>query len=331
MAVASTFIHNNLEVMNRNTATKVNPTNLLVNMHITDHGSDWLWAAFSVFLLLTIIHLLLFLYGNFRKPGVKNSLLVIPLFTNAVFSVFYFTYASNLGYAWQAVEFQHAGTGLRQIFYAKFVAWFVGWPAVLALFEIVTSTVLDRIEENPNIFKKFFLIFQTWLVKFIFVEIYVLGLLIGSIIFSTYKFGYFTFAVFFQLLLMVWVGRDLHRSFKSPSHSNIANFFLIFFYLVWILYPVAWGLSEGGNVIQPDSEAVFYGILDLITFGLMPTILIFFTIKGCDEEFFSKLWQYHVKSEAESIHENEKAVAETPSTEAGVVDAEVDNEPQAQV
>ena len=74
---------------------------------------------------------------------------------------------------------------------------------------------------------------------------------------------------------MVWVGRDLHRSFKSPSHSNIANFFLIFFYLVWILYPVAWGLSEGGNVIQPDSEAVFYGILDLITFGLMPTILIF--------------------------------------------------------
>ena len=90
-------------------------------------------------------------------------------------------------------------------------------------------------------------------------------------------------------------------------------------------------MSEGGNVIQPDSEAVFYGILDLITFGLMPTILIFFAIKGCDEEFFSKLWQYHVKSEAESIHENEKAVAETPSTEAGVVDAEVDNEPQAQV
>ena len=88
MAVASTFIHNNLEVMNRNTATKVNPTNLLVNMHITDHGSDWLWAAFSVFLLLTIIHLLLFLYGNFRKPGVKNSLLVIPLFTNAVFLSF---------------------------------------------------------------------------------------------------------------------------------------------------------------------------------------------------------------------------------------------------
>lgn len=29
-------------------------------------------------------------------------------------------------------------------------------------------------------------------------------------------------------------------------------------------YPIAWGLSEGGNVIASDSEAIFYGILDLL-------------------------------------------------------------------
>jgi bacteriorhodopsin len=33
--------------------------------------------------------------------------------------------------------------------------------------------------------------------------------------------------------------------------------------LIWLLYPVAWGLSEGGNVIHPDSEAIFYGVLDI--------------------------------------------------------------------
>lgn len=33
---------------------------------------------------------------------------------------------------------------------------------------------------------------------------------------------------------------------------------------IWLLYPIAWGVSEGGNVISPDSEAVFYGILDFI-------------------------------------------------------------------
>ena len=83
---------------------------------------------------------------------------------------------------------------------------------------------------------------------------------------------------------MVWVGRDLHRSFKSPSHSNIANFFLIFFYLVWILYPVAWGLSEGGNVIQPDSSC-FLRYFGFDHFRSHANHFDLFAIKGCDEEF----------------------------------------------
>jgi bacteriorhodopsin len=32
---------------------------------------------------------------------------------------------------------------------------------------------------------------------------------------------------------------------------------------IWILYPVCWGLSEGGNSITVTSEMVFYGVLDL--------------------------------------------------------------------
>lgn len=31
---------------------------------------------------------------------------------------------------------------------------------------------------------------------------------------------------------------------------------------LWMLYPICWGVSEGGNVIPPDSEFIFYGILD---------------------------------------------------------------------
>jgi bacteriorhodopsin len=33
--------------------------------------------------------------------------------------------------------------------------------------------------------------------------------------------------------------------------------------IIWLLYPVCWGLSEGGNAITVDSEMVFYGVLDL--------------------------------------------------------------------
>lgn len=38
-------------------------------------------------------------------------------------------------------------------------------------------------------------------------------------------------------------------------------------------YPVCWGISEGGNVISPDSEFIFYGILDCC---LIPITSAFF-------------------------------------------------------
>lgn len=43
---------------------------------------------------------------------------------------------------------------------------------------------------------------------------------------------------------------------------------------LWIIYPVSWGVSEGGNVIAPDSEAIFYGILDLLAKPVFGALLI---------------------------------------------------------
>lgn len=34
--------------------------------------------------------------------------------------------------------------------------------------------------------------------------------------------------------------------------------------ILWSGYGLAFGLSEGGNVISPDGEALFYGVLDLL-------------------------------------------------------------------
>ncbi|KAJ8606071.1 hypothetical protein MRB53_041226 [Persea americana] len=45
--------------------------------------------------------------------------------------------------------------------------------------------------------------------------------------------------------------------------------------LLWTLYPIAWGVSEGGNVIHPDSEAVFYGVLDILAKPVFGAILLF--------------------------------------------------------
>lgn len=40
------------------------------------------------------------------------------------------------------------------------------------------------------------------------------------------------------------------------------------------MYPIAWGVCEGGNIIAPDSEAVFYGILDLMAKPVFGALLL---------------------------------------------------------
>lgn len=61
------------------------------------------------------------------------------------------------------------------------------------------------------------------------------------------------------------IGVDVHRTYL------ICGVWTIF---LWFLYPIAWGISEGGNVIAPDSEAIFYGILDLLAKPVFGALLI---------------------------------------------------------
>jgi bacteriorhodopsin len=102
----------------------------------------------------------------------------------------------------------------------------------------------------------------------IFASIFmVVSALVGALIPSTYKWGFFTFAVLAGLFIAY------HVIFPSTAAtdflgSGIASGFRrhsIVLMFIWMLYPICWGLSEGGNVISPTGEMIFYGILDLIT------------------------------------------------------------------
>lgn len=61
------------------------------------------------------------------------------------------------------------------------------------------------------------------------------------------------------------LGRDVYRVYMACGVWTLS---------LWLLYPVAWGLCEGGNVIAPDSEAVFYGILDFCAKPIFSIMLI---------------------------------------------------------
>lgn len=52
-----------------------------------------------------------------------------------------------------------------------------------------------------------------------------------------------------------YLGSDFKKSFTISA---------IILSILWLLYPLAWGLSDGGSLIAPDSEMIFYGILDVL-------------------------------------------------------------------
>lgn len=107
-------------------------------------------------------------------------------------------------------------------------------------------------------------------------EIMVVTGLVGALVASSYKWGYFAFAMvalFFIAYNVVYVG----IKHAGPLGANVKRTYIIcggWTIFLWFLYPIAWGLSEGGNVIAPDSEAIFYGILDILAKPIFGALLL---------------------------------------------------------
>lgn len=100
--------------------------------------------------------------------------------------------------------------------------------------------------------------------------------LVGALTSSTYKWGYFVFATvaLFGIAFNVVsvglkhasiLGADIKRTFLICGVWTIS---------LWFLYPIAWGVAEGGNVIGADGEAIFYGILDILAKPVFGALLL---------------------------------------------------------
>lgn len=79
------------------------------------------------------------------------------------------------------------------------------------------------------------------------------------------------FYVFYELAFVARkhanaLGKDVGRAFTVCGVLTL---------VVWMGYPIAWGVAEGGNVISSDSEAVFYGVLDFLAKPCFSAALIY--------------------------------------------------------
>ncbi|KAH6706211.1 hypothetical protein BKA61DRAFT_136451 [Leptodontidium sp. MPI-SDFR-AT-0119] len=238
------------------------------NINITSHGSNLYWAV-SAFMGLSAI--LFLAHGHFvvgRKHAGRLQYMIFHYITAAicfVACIAYFTMASNLGYAAIQVEFQRNDPvvrGLyREIFYVRYIDWVITTP--LLLLDVLLTAGLP---------------WPTILITVLVDEIMIVTGLVGALVTSQYKWGYFVFAMvslFFILYQVSYVGQKHASGINARNNTDIGRSYMLaagWTMALWFLYPIAWGLSEGGNVISPDSEAIFYSVLDVLAkpgFGLV--------------------------------------------------------------
>lgn len=200
---------------------------------------------------------------SLRKPRSDRLFHYITAAITMVASIAYFSMGSNLGWTAILVEFPRSNPlvgGLwRQIFYVRYIDWFVTTP--LLLLDLLLTCGLP----TPTIA-------YTILMD----EIMVVTGLVGALVHSDYKWGYYVFgcvAFLFVAYTVVFEGRTHARALGNDilKTYTICGVWTIF---LWFLYPIAWGLCEGGNVISSDSEAIFYGILDVLAKPVFGALLI---------------------------------------------------------
>ncbi|KAI3572820.1 hypothetical protein IWW34DRAFT_873233 [Fusarium oxysporum f. sp. albedinis] len=212
-------------IYSRNDALEVNPQG--GQSHLSEGGSDWLFAVMACFALTFLAYYVL----SFRpRHGEKifHYLFTIALLVGAIS---YFAMASGLAYSVIPTHLYTRDAATYQIFFAKYIFWVVAFPVIIIALGLVSGVSWATILFN---------IFLAW--------IWIISYLCSAYTATRYKWGFYTFGTIAYLLLAfqtIWASRS------SADR-------------VQLLYPIAFAVSDGGNVIGVTQGLIFFGILDLL-------------------------------------------------------------------
>ncbi|KIV88828.1 hypothetical protein PV10_08466 [Exophiala mesophila] len=229
------------------------------NNHITTRGSDWYFTVCAVMCFSTLV----FIGLSFTKPRSQRLFHYITAGITLVAAIAYFCMGSNLGWTAIQVEFERTNPkvagNMRQIFYVRYIDWFITTPLLLT-----------------DLFLTCGLPMPTILYTILFNEVMVVTGLVGALVRTSYKWGFFTFGTvsFFVVAYTIAfegrtysraLGSDISRTYTTCGAWTAA---------IWLVYPIIWGVCEGGNVISSDAEAIAYGILDLLAKPVFGALLL---------------------------------------------------------
>ncbi|OTB04296.1 hypothetical protein M426DRAFT_22918 [Hypoxylon sp. CI-4A] len=243
-----------------NDALNINPP--AGNEELSVNGSDWLWAVTAIY----VVSFLVFYASSFvARSGEKifHYLFTIALLVG---SISYFAIASDLGYVAIPVANHKPVDGwVRQIFWAEYVNWVVSFPVVTIALGLLSGVSWATIFYNIALS-------WTWVISY----------LVSAFTTSNYKWGFYAFGTTAWILLafntLVEGTTSARRVEVAGDHTVLAGWIN----LLWLLYPIAFGLTDGGNRIGVTPAYIFFGILDVL---LIPVLSFAFL-------FLSRRWDY---------------------------------------
>jgi len=243
-----------------NTALQTNPP--MGDEYFTTNGSSWLWALTAVYGFLFLVFFALSFGARFGEK-IFHYIFTITLLAG---TIAYYAHAADLGWTLRAVVNSRPVPGwIRQIFWVKYVYHLVEFPAIAIALGLLSGVSWATIAYNVALA-------WTWVVAYI----------IAALTTSNYKWGFFAFGACAHLILAY--NTLLHGRTGANRVGVARDYFMLAGWtnLIWLCYPIAFGVSDGGNVIGVTPGAIFFGVLDFL---LAPLLALGFL-------FLSRNWDY---------------------------------------
>jgi bacteriorhodopsin len=239
-----------------NDALTINPP--AGDQFYTVNGSNWSWTVTAIYALTFVIVYAL----SFKARAGEKFFHYLFTVANLVGAITYFALASDIGFS--VVEASNnLNYGLtRQIFFAKYINWVVNFPIA-----IISLGVLSGVSWTTIIYNIF--LSWTWIISY----------LVGAYTTTNYKWGFFAFGTIAWIALAI---STLTTGLSSAARVDIRRDYITlagWLNLLWLLYPIAWGLSDGGNKIGVTPSFIFFGVLDVLLIPVLTYAIIFFSRK----------------------------------------------------
>ncbi|KAI1322766.1 family A G protein-coupled receptor-like protein [Xylariaceae sp. FL0255] len=231
-----------------NGALNINPATSLDDA-IAVAGSDWLYAVTAIYLVAFIC----ILVPCFTSPESDRIFHYQNTLTVLIGGIVYYAEASDLG--WSAV-------GTHQVFFVRYVNWLVAFPSIALGLGMLSNLSWTTIFTN-------IVSALVWVVTYI----------AATYTSTSYKWGFYAFGTFTYVILAM---STINESRGSAQKIDMARDYMIlagWANAIWLLYPIAFALTDGAHVLHGDGAAIFIGILDILIMPIWSILFIFLSHK----------------------------------------------------